>query len=194
MNRFCIILLLPTVGIVSAFARTAPLVQDSPKQIVERFLAFETAGGRLTPDGWRKADQFFSRPAEPVAGKDVSVIFPRYSVSEPSIKEKKADVVVQVLPQGRMDPELRFVPSQNYKEGLLFHLVLVSTYPVVDSKGQRSKEVTGPPEWRLENTGPAMWLNIATTIRYVMVTREKTTNPIVRKNAEETLAELRKLH
>lgn len=194
MNRCYIISLLLTVGVIRALAQTTPVVQESPKQVLERFLAFETAGGTLTADGWRRADQFFSRSAEPAADKDVYVIYPEYGVPEPRMKENKADVVVQVLPQGRIDSELRFVPSQNYKEGLLFHLVLVSTYPVVNSKGEESKEVTGPPEWRIEGTGIAMLLNIAAAIHYVTLTREKTTNPVIRKNADETLAKLRKLH
>jgi hypothetical protein len=38
----------------------------SPKQVVERYFRFEADGGRLTPEGWQKADVFWS----PVRGSD----------------------------------------------------------------------------------------------------------------------------
>jgi len=53
-----------------------------PKQVVEEFLAMETNGGRLTPEGWHQAEAFFVRPAPEPSGRRIVVISPNYSVYE----------------------------------------------------------------------------------------------------------------
>jgi hypothetical protein len=47
--------------------------QKSPKEVVEEFCKFETAGGRLTTEGWKKAERFFASSLPPPKTKTILV-------------------------------------------------------------------------------------------------------------------------
>jgi hypothetical protein len=185
----CCLLAISAAGILGADPQTTSPAQDAIKQVLDRFMAFETNGGRLRASGWRKADQFFARPAEPPKKKrDVDVIYPDYGIDQIKIQDNTADVIVEYLPQGTLDSQLHFEISKNQKGGYLFHLVLVPTYAMPDPKGGPSTEVTGLPQWRIEKSSPTIILNLATAIRYTKDTSDQSSDPAVKKNAAATLA------
>lgn len=167
--------------------------QKSPKKVVESFWKFETEGGRLTPEGWSKASSFFVRPVSPPSKKKISVIYKDSTISDPIIKGSTAHITVEILPQGQIDSTLRFTPSESYKAGLVYNLLLTDKHWELGSDGT-PKEMTGPPEWRIEDTASTLWLSIDAAIHYVTDVRDKTTDPSIKKNADQTLTKLKKLN
>jgi len=57
-----------------------------------------------------------------------------------------------------------------------------------------AKELTGPPEWRIEDTGFTLRFSINAAIHYVANVRDKTTDPSGKKNTDQTLSKLKNLH
>jgi hypothetical protein len=56
------------------------------------------------------------------------------------------------------------------------------------------REVSGPTEWRIDGTANKIWLTLDAAIRYVTQRRDKTTDAAIKKNADQTLAKLLRLH
>ncbi|HEX5423453.1 MAG TPA: hypothetical protein VFW94_07885 [Candidatus Acidoferrales bacterium] len=92
---------------------------------------------------------------------------------------------------GLIDSELRFTPppqSSVYETGIGYHLVL-TTLDVSTSPGE-----TPQKRWRIQGPPPPPFATVTAAIRYVLERRAETKDPMVRKNADETLAQLLKLH
>jgi len=81
------------------------------------------------------------------------------------------------------------------KTGFLYHLVGVPAYSTMySSDGKVSKKPVGARFWQIQGPPGAPWTTVNTAIRYVLEMRAKTADPVIKKNADQTLAELMKLH
>ena len=74
-----------------------------------------------------------------------------------------------------------------------FDLVLTGKHWELNQDGGVGKEVTGPPEWRIDCSERALWVDVDAAIHYVTQLRDKTIDPAIKKNADQTLAKLLKL-
>jgi hypothetical protein len=168
----------------------------SPKEVVEAFWKLETEGGRLTPEGWHNAGSFFVRPSPPPQKKTIAVISGKYkySVDERWVKGNQAEIANGYVDLGRIDSDLHYSPpdSRFYdnKTAVLYHLVLTDRHWEIGPDGITEREVSGPLAWRIEKPEPILWITVDTAIRFVKGVGEKTTDPIIKKNAEQTLAKL----
>jgi hypothetical protein len=122
------------------------------------------------------------------------VVAENYAVSDALMKGDSAEVIVDILPQGEIDSELRFTPSADQKGGLLFHLIPTSKQQSPSASGEAPAERTGPSEWRIVGTGAINWLEPAAAVRYVTDMKTRSTDPTIKKNADRALLELAKLH
>jgi len=185
------------IFVVASFAAVAKGSDDqqrSPRKVVEDFWNMEIDGGRLTPQGWNRAEQFFVRPTPMPMKKVISVVYKGSVISDPIVHGTRAEVTVDIQPQGRINSELLFIPSESYKSGLLVRLTLTDKHREQDSHSRLGKETIGAPEWRIEGAGNMLWISVDTAIRYVTEMRAKTSNPLIKKNADRTLAKLKSLH
>ena len=178
------------LGICTAIPIMAQAPADSakaPKQVVEEFLAMETQGGRLTAEGWAKADGFFVHPVPMPHEKRVVVVSKDYSVYEVSVKEDRAEVYNDFEDLGSIDSALRYTapPSGFLETTTVYHLVTLDRSNSSAGKAKSS-------EWKITEPASTLWLNVETAIRYVAARRDKTTNPAI--NADRTLAILRRHH
>jgi hypothetical protein len=178
------------------FGRTAP---ESPLKVAQLFVRLES--GSL-PDQWGELTSYFVETPKPqwnhVQVVDVLAV---YMDMDGQTHEGMSQVAISVLPLGELDSSLRL---SNYKMFRLpgnnsackcdnylgFTLVLSDKHWQIAADGT-VKELDGPFAWRIEDTlfGPIITLN--TAIRYVSQTRDKSTDPIIRKNAAKTLAMLK---
>jgi hypothetical protein len=193
MERSIVFAVVLTIAAVGTTAQGPDDRQKSPRKVVESFWKFETEGGRLSSEGWNKAGSFFVRPISPPSKKKISVVYKGSSISDPVIKGSTAQVTVEILPQGQIDSELQFTPSESYKAGLVYNLVLTDKHWELGLDGT-AKELTGLPEWRIEDIGSTLWLSVDAAIHYVADVRDKITDPSIKKNADQTLAKLKNLH
>jgi hypothetical protein len=169
-----------------------------PKEVVEEFWKLETEGGRLTSKGWYKAGIFFVHPSPPPQEKKIAVISGKnkYAVDERWIKGNHAEIWNGCIALGRIDDALRYAPPDpRYdKTAVLYHLVLTDKHWEFGPDGVTEKEVSGPLAWRIEDPDTVLWITVDTAVRYVKQAREKTTDPTLKKNADQTLAKLKALH
>jgi hypothetical protein len=144
---------------------------NSPKAVVEQFLRIETNGGRTTPEGWLKASAFFARPSSRIPNVEVFVIHDGYTVWDPTNRGTSTmmEINVEFQSEGHIDPSLRFRPivRRTLKSSLIYKLSHSNDHRELLPEGQPLKEVTGPPEWRIDDSGADLMLDVDTAIRYV---------------------------
>lgn len=178
---------------------------------VRQFLKIELQGGRLSPEGWRKvSSRFFLRSGPSPATKDIRVVSDRFFVKLDSFTTA-ADATVEAsfaTCYGTIDSQLRFTaPPEHGNAGVAVVPDCWSSYKLVLSPwywqqegGGESKKPAGATPMRIVHSqvgvmfGPnTILLDATTAIQYVTQAREKTADPAVRKDADVTLAMLKKL-
>jgi hypothetical protein len=158
-----------------------------------------TQGELLTPDGWSKACGFFTSPT-PFAGNKVILVMSNYwgPSYEDMLKEDSTDVEMGYIDMGKIDSALRYTPppkTEFIKTGFLYHLVAVPAYSMMYlPDGKVSKKPAGGRFWQIQGSPGPPWTTVNTAIRYVLEMRDKTTDPAIKKNADQTLAKLLRLH
>ena len=164
---------------VSIFSQTAAQPSKSPKEIVEEYWTFETTGGRLTAEGWKKSERYFVNAIPPPADKTIVVIDRDYAVWDPIIKGNRASVTVGLTIVGEISPEMGFRKHvhKSAKEGTIFDLV--------------RSEVAGRSEWKIDGTHRKIWLTKEAARDYVSRMRDQSQDDAIKKRAQETLARLK---
>lgn len=82
----------------------------SPKGLVEEYWRMETTGGRLTPEGWKKANAYYLQPVPPPQKRIISVIDDDFAVWNPIIRGSHASVMIGARLLGNIDSSLRYTP------------------------------------------------------------------------------------
>jgi hypothetical protein len=173
----------------------------SPKDVVERLWREGTEGELLTPDGWNKASRLFIKHEAFPANGSVRVVFNNWGVDHSSVSGDTAEVDMGYTDAGTIDASLKYSPppkTGSYKTAMVFHLVFVPTHWTMlksDGKAITGKEErAGSLEWQIQEPVGLPWTTVNTAIRYVLEKRETATDPALKKNANETLHRLLKLH
>ena len=188
-----------TVIVTSAPVQSSsPAANKSPGEIVDRLWRMATQGKLLTANGWQRAAGFFSLPATPPDNSKIWVTSNDWGLDSESIKGSSAEVVMGFEDEGTIDAALRYTPppkTDAVKTGIVYHLILQSTHaPVYGPDGKTVvREMTGPAAWQIEDSPKTTWTTVNTAIRYVLETRSKTSDPILTRNADDTIAKLLRL-
>ena len=102
---------------------------------------------------------------------------------------------------GTIDAALRYRPPKRSPPfdvpvtmtTFVFQLVYTNKHREVGTKGETIREITGPWEWKIEQPRMARWSTLGRAIEYVTQMRDKTDDPIIKKNADKTIATLERL-
>lgn len=166
------------LGLVKAWAA-------SPGDVVEQFVKMDVEGARLTPPGWAQADALFTKHSEPSQPTFVVVIARRYAVSED--KSRKNYFVLGYDDIGHIDSvTLHFTPT-HVPQVMWWYKGYVVT--PANAAGQNG---SAPLEWRIEGAQPSeMHVKANAATRWVSQMRDKSTDPAIRRNAEETIVKLK---
>lgn len=194
----------------TASARIPPTLKTSPEQVVTELWNCATRGELLTSDGQSKIAVLFTKPL-PADSKQIQVISNEWGPPETtSSADTTARVAVGYWPAGQVDESLKFTPpskTEAMKFRVVYTTVLVQTYSFVEGlrpvpgggfKRDTSldRRIPAGKKWKIE--GPEYpefpFATVDATIRYVLEKRAQTKDPVVHKNAEETIAQLLKLH
>jgi hypothetical protein len=184
-----------------AEAGNEPIKGKSRTEVVDELWRMATRGELLTPEGWHQACGFFTNPT-PFSGNKVILVMsndwgPSYGDRS---KSDSTDVELGYFDMGKIDAELRYTPppkTEFVKTGFLYHLAAVPAYSMMygpDGKTLVEKKPVGYRFWQIQGSPGLPWTTVNTAIRYVLEMRGKTTDPTIKKNADETLAKLLRLH
>jgi hypothetical protein len=182
-------------------AQTSPC-QDAPKEIIEKLWRMAARGELLTLKGRAEASTLFTKPGPPRENKAVRIISDYYAVNPSSVDGAKATVDVGFLDAGEVDANLRYsapapMPRMVLHASLTYHLVSKLAYVMVygpDGKALvEKKEIPGEIIWQVDGPPPPPWVTVNAAIRYVLEMRDNSNDPATRKNADQTLAKLKKL-
>ena len=190
LSAFAMLMLLLLA--IPARPQGAQTKEQSPRTVVEEFWKLEIEGGRLTAEGQQRANTFFVRPIPIPLTKEVVVIDRDFSVWDPIINGNGAQVMIGVRSLGGIDSSLHYLPPDGsaVKEGVGYHLLLSDKHWEFGGDGKTLKEVIGVPEWRIDRTGTKIFLTVDAARRYITQARDKTADPLIRRNADRALAAL----
>lgn len=192
------------VVLASSAARSqAPAPQEgsvnSPSETVEELWIMASAGELLTPGGWQSASGFFTEPLPPP--KSVILVVSNLWGPAGPAKTNGHDTVVTVgcWEWGTIDSALRFTPAPKtnaIKEGRGYHLVFAPTHARTLKNGKLVQgEATGyPMTWQILHPLDTPFTTVNSAIRYILEKRDKTSDPVIKQNADKTLAALLRLH
>jgi hypothetical protein len=172
----------------------------APRDIVEEVWNMGVSGALLTPGGWNRAAGYFSQPGPAPKDNSFDVYSNRSGFYSVSVEDDRAEVEMDFWNSGHIDSEMRYTPPPKtiaFKTVVVFSLKLHPTSIKMygaDGKTEIEEKPTGLSHWEIEGPLTRRWTTVNTAIRYVLETRDKTTNLVVKKNADGTLAKLLTLH
>jgi hypothetical protein len=189
-------------GTAAIFAQTRPNSgppPTPPRDLVEEIIwNMAISGELLTAAGWDRASGYYIQPGPVPKDRSFDVISNNCGFSGESKMGDSAEVDMGFTDAGRIDSTLRYsppLPARNYKTEMVFRLVLTPSY--IRNFGPDGKELerktTSGSIWKIE--GPLKrWTTVNTAIRYVLEMRNKSNDPVIKKNADETIGQLLKWH
>ncbi|HEY2646295.1 MAG TPA: hypothetical protein VGI34_04955 [Candidatus Acidoferrales bacterium] len=183
-----------------AFAQTNGDLSRSPQDVLQRFWKVENDGSRLTENGWYEATEFFSgKPIPPPVNKIIFVVSNDCSLATTSVTATKAELYLFCLHFQRLNSKLQLEKSptsapngEPIVQGMLIPFKLAHSdkhWELSRGRGE-PREVKGVLEWRIDGFPSNYFLNTNTALRYVIQIRNQTTDPAIKRNADETIATL----
>jgi hypothetical protein len=184
---------------LSAQSPTAP--KRFPKEVVEQFCKLDSAGKQLTSEGWPEVAGLFVRPTTPRRGK--IIVVKDFVVPEATVVGNRAELYVEYIYLGQLSSgarfsDLYFPPEPSPVTGpvkvrVVYNLILTDRHWQAGAAGGPAREITGPTEWRIEGSPPEPHITVQTAIQYVMQLRDKAKGSVIRKNANKSIAALKRL-
>jgi hypothetical protein len=201
MKQLFLIIPILAIGTVTALAQKARTdFWGSPREVVEHLWSMGVTGELLTTQGWNTASGFYTKPNLEPQDKSFNVYSNYYGLYSVTINGDKAEVIMDYSNGGRIDSNLRYSPppkTNAFKTGLAFQLILTPSYMRMfgpDGKTEIEKKATGYSAWKIEGPAFPPWTTVNTAIRYVLEMRNKSSDPVIKKNADETISKLLTLH
>jgi hypothetical protein len=182
--------LLAAIGLLAAIPRRQVQTDlaKSASETLTRFCTMDAAGNGLSADGWKRLGEMFNRPS--ASRPTHAIISSRgFNVSNPRIEGDKAHFYVEYMEVAQIDDLARFetLPGPHHTR-VLYTLVLTT--------GKDSavlKEGEGRFEWKIDVPQIEPRITVETAKRYVTDLRDTTKDPVIKKNADRTLASLERL-
>jgi hypothetical protein len=181
-------------------AQSLPLPRETPQEVIEELWGMAVRGELLTPKGWNRAGDYFTSPTPWTTNRTIVVMSNDYGFDDSSISDGTARAAMMCDELGQIDADLRYTslpPKPTYKSGLGYDLVAVPAHTLVSIPGAKKPEEevnSNVTHWKVKGSPGNPWTTVNTAVRYVLEARERTRDPVIRKNADRTLAALLKLH
>jgi hypothetical protein len=180
-------------------AQTLPTPKNSPRNVIEALWKMAARGDLLTQDGWKRAEDYYTVLIPWTGNKTVLIVSNEYGFDDASVRGTKANAVVTCEQLGQLDSALRYTPappSPYFKSGWGYDLVTVPGHMLFIGSNGRQEDKVNPKVtyWKIKGSQGMPWTTVNTAIRYVLEMRNKTFDPAIRKNADDTIAKLLKIH
>jgi hypothetical protein len=161
--------------------------------VVKRYEKLVAEGALLTPEGWRRVSTFFEQTRDYPANSKIQLISLPGIIGEDSLNGDRAQVGTKWGDYcGTIDSNLRYVPDP-LDHGCIMTEESFSLVLVHQGLAKR-KGVSGDPgEWKIEEAPSIRTAGIEAAIKYVEEARNRSNDPKIRRNADRTIAALRRL-
>jgi len=155
-------------------------------------------GEFLTPEGWKMAGKLYDQSNVFPRQGEISLMSTGGSLGENWSKDNQAEVETKWTDYyGTIDSALRYrPPKQDFPVAMTsftFHLVYINKHRDIGTNGETIRELTGPWEWKIEEPRMARWTTVNRAIKYVALMRDKTDDSIIKRNADRTIATLKRI-
>ena len=172
--------------------------RSEPERLIDQYMNMINEGDLLTPEGWQRAALLFELPGSPPSDDVIQVTTSHYPRSHiPATGDRIRVEENFVDPLGSIDSSLRYKPPSEiyaHVEGTVFVYYFVRTNkhwePAPD--GSTPQITIGAPQWKIEGSLNVRMAAVDAAIRYVARMRDETTDPDVKKNADRTIAILKR--
>lgn len=184
--------------LILALAVTTTIAQVRPHRkptelVIVKYQKLIAYGAFLTPEGWKRAAKLFNQPNPYPENGDIFVISTGGLIAENWVRGDRAEVETKWDDYfGTIDSALRYRPAPGGGSVMLggqFSLVL--THQNQPSGAQKAAEATSLDEWKIDGPHTVRYATIAQALRYVSEMRDKSNDPIVRRNASQTIEALK---
>jgi hypothetical protein len=183
-------------GLASATAQTPLSHGKQTEQVVVQFEKLVASGAFLTPEGWKMAGKLFASSSSFPRDGVISLMGTGASLGENWVRDDKAVVETNWTDYlGTIDSGLQFRPLDGppTMTTFVFHLVYTNKHREIGTNRETIRESNGPWEWRIEEPQTVRWATVSRAIECVALMRDKTDNPLVSKNADKTIATLKRM-
>ncbi len=198
------IMLRATLLVLLAAAITSAQASPSPskptEQVVTQYEKLVSRGALLTPTGWKAASRFFYESHAFPRNGTISLTSSATAgmIGEMWVKGDRAEIQTKWTDYyGEIDSSWRYHPPQTDPHvtmtGYDFRMIYTNKHRDISANGSVT-ETTGPWEWKLEGPQKVRWTTVARAIEYLTRMRDTADDPVIRENAEKTIAALKHLH
>jgi hypothetical protein len=177
---------------ISTSTQLQAIQLDSPTKVIERFCSLDERGARLTREGWNEAAALFLKPIPFPKDWVIEISKSNILIGKPQVAGNAAEVWMQYTGLGQIDSKLHFSwgkqpPGPVFTRGL-YTLVLTDRHWILYGEHDELKEVAGAKEWRIKDFQLDLLMKLDTAISYITEMRDKSKDPIIKKNANRTIA------
>lgn len=183
---------------VSMHGQTTGSSQSSPEGIVQIFCTMDAQGKQLTPQGQKEVDPLLAQQKAWVLNPEITII-KDFVVRGPTSGADATLVAVAYNVWGKLDSSLRFTPLSGpvaNRPTLVpesFNLNRLNTHTEPGPGGQLH-EVMEHTEWRINKPQSEPHIDLEAAIRYVRESSYRSRDPLLRMNAQRTLAALMSIY
>lgn len=179
--------ILLAAGAVAATGQVPKAARKPTELVVLRYEKLVADGALLTPEGWKRASKLFDQPVPYPADGTISVESTGGLLAEDWLRGDHAQVETKWNDAyGSIDANLKFSPAAP-GSGAVLPMVQVFTLHRTNDQGEETAD------WKVE--GPHQrHATITWAIKYLETKRDKSRDPVIRKNANKTIDTLRRLN
>ena len=170
---------LTCILVVTADAQRVSSSDGKPtSQVVVRYEELVSTGALLTPEGWEKAAALFKSATPYPASGEILIKSTGGTVGETWARDNKAEVQERSTDLfGTIDSTLRYRPPNRDASATIFIYRLTDADQEWKFAANMSQRITTPEQ----------------ALRNVTEMRDRTTDPVIKVNADKTIAALNKM-
>ena len=186
------------LGLTTVAAQTPQSHGKPTERVIIEYEKLVADGEFLTPEGWKMAGKLYDRSDVFPRRGEISLMSTGGSLAENWLKGNQAEVETAWTDYyGTIDSALRYRPPKQDVSvtipAYIFRLVYTNKHRDIGTNGESVRELTGPWEWKIEEPRMARWTTVNRAIEYVARMRDKTDDPIIKRNADRTIATLKRI-
>ncbi|MGA9964280.1 MAG: hypothetical protein WBQ10_03665 [Terriglobales bacterium] len=191
-------LLVISITVIAAVAQAPQSNEKATERVVRQYEKLIADGALLTPEGWKKTSRIFGCSNPYPKGGEVLLTSQAGLIGENWVRGDRAEVEWKGTDfRGSIDSDLRYKPALHSSDVIpaILDYSLVFTNKHIDiEEGGSTKEVLGTWEWKIEGPQSERWATVERAIIYVREMRDKSDDPAIKKNANKTIAILKRLN